>query len=71
MDDALLVVDRSVKPKNGSIAVIAYNNEFLCREVRMKNRAISFTNGKNDIESGEVEIFGIVRKVINNYDYAL
>jgi DNA polymerase V len=65
MNGALLIVDRSVTPKNGSIAVILYDNEFLCWEMRIKNRRVSFTNGSKDIEGGDIEIFGIVRTAIN------
>jgi DNA polymerase V len=67
LNGTLLIVDRSIKPKNGSIAIIQYEDDFLCREVRIKNRTISFTNGDKDIEGKDIEIFGVVRKAINDY----
>jgi DNA polymerase V len=63
---SLLVVDRSIKPETGSVVVAAYDGEFLCREMEIKNKRISFTDGKKTITPGEGEavIFGTVRAVV-------
>jgi DNA polymerase V len=63
---SLLVVDRSIKPQSGAVVVAAYDGDFLCREMGMKNNRITFTDGKNAITPGEGEavIFGTVRAVV-------
>ncbi|MDR3140022.1 MAG: hypothetical protein LBT95_10200 [Treponema sp.] len=63
---SLLVVDRSIKPETGAVVVAAYDGEFLCREMEIKNKQISFINGNNTITPGEGEavIFGTVRAVV-------
>jgi DNA polymerase V len=62
----LLVVDRSITPHSGSVVVVAYDGDFLCRELEIKNGRISFTDGEKSInpEEGEAVIFGSVRAVV-------
>jgi DNA polymerase V len=70
-DGTLLVVDRSVKPKNGSLVIIAQEGEFLCREMRRRGRKVVFTNGKAEIPaSPDTEIFGTLKATINQYGNA-
>jgi DNA polymerase V len=65
-DGTLLVIDRSIKPANGSLAIISQNGEFLCREMRKRGRKVVFTNGMTDIPaSPEIEIFGTVKATVN------
>jgi DNA polymerase V len=65
-DGTLLVIDRSLKPKNGSLVVIAQEGEFLCRELRRSGRKVVFTNGRAEIPaSPDTEIFGVVKATVN------
>jgi DNA polymerase V len=65
-DGTLLVIDRSVKPTNGSLAIISQDDKFLCRELRRRGRKVVFTNGKTEIPaSPEIEIFGTVKATVN------
>jgi DNA polymerase V len=67
-DKTLLIIDRSIQPKNGSIVIIAKDGEFLCREMRVKGRKVTFTDGHRTIDGTEVsEIFGTVSEGINDY----
>jgi DNA polymerase V len=63
---SLLVVDRSIIPAGGSVAIVAYDGDFLCREVRIQNKRMNFTDGKTTISPGEGEavVFGTVRAVV-------
>ncbi|GHV83698.1 hypothetical protein AGMMS50212_10380 [Spirochaetia bacterium] len=67
-DGTLLVIDRSVKPTNGSLVVIMNDGNFLCRELRNHGNKTFFTNGQTDIPASHgIEIFGVVRSGINDY----
>jgi DNA polymerase V len=68
---SLLVVDRSESPRDGSLAVIQYAGEFLCRRMVVKKRPSRaqngdavFFDGENEIPAQEAEIFGTVKAVI-------
>jgi DNA polymerase V len=67
-EGTLLVIDRSVKPTNGSLAIIAKDGTFFCRELRQRGRKAVFTNGQTELPaSPEIEIFGTVTVAINDY----
>jgi DNA polymerase V len=63
---SVLVVDRSIKPRSGSVVVAAYDGDFFCRQLEIKDNQISFTDGKTTVTPGEGEgvIFGTVRAVV-------
>ncbi|MDR0552133.1 MAG: hypothetical protein LBG72_09005 [Spirochaetaceae bacterium] len=67
LDGALLIVDRSLKPKNGSIVVIAYEGVFLCRQIKLKNEYAEFSKagGTIRVPHSDYEIFGVVTAAIN------
>ena len=62
----ILVVDRSVQAKSGSIVAVFYNGNPLCKELVIKSgekRLRSFNKSYEDIiitEDDEVQIFGVV-----------
>jgi DNA polymerase V len=64
----LLIVDRSIRPKRGSIVVIVYEGDFLCRELRIKGGHSYFTDGLTEI-GGNIEIFGTVKAAINDFPH--
>jgi DNA polymerase V len=70
--NAILVIDRSLKAKNGDIIVACVEGEFLCREIMITEKKLLVTNcHKNrsiDIEQVlDFEILGVVTSSINMY----
>jgi DNA polymerase V len=66
----LLVVDRSIRPKNGSLAVIIYEDEFLCREFRTRRGRSYFTDGQAEIDGADgIKVFGTVKAAINDFSH--
>jgi DNA polymerase V len=63
---SLLVIDRSVLPVSGSMVVLGYDGEFLCRQMDVVRGVATFTNGKIAIRpgAGEAQIFGVVIAVV-------
>jgi DNA polymerase V len=63
---SLLIVDRSQKPKNGSIVLAVYDGNFLCRQLTLKGKKAVFASDKTEISPApnEYEIFGTVRAVV-------
>jgi DNA polymerase V len=67
---AYLVVDRSRKPQNGDMVIIAYEGEFLCRQVfisiKGKTRGVVFSDGNSEFspDHDEYEFFGVVRGIV-------
>ena len=71
-DNAILVIDRSVKPKNNSIIVTSIDGEFICRKILMGGRKTLSTDcNKNkllDIDKiTDFEVLGTVTSSINIY----
>ena len=76
---ALLVVDRSKKPKNPNqslpqdtnpIVIIRHEGQFFCRLMARLDGKIVFTNGTDDIipTTDDTEIIGVVTASIKLYD---
>jgi SOS-response transcriptional repressor LexA len=64
---SILVVDRSITPAAGMLAVIAYEGGLLCREMTENaDGRLAFTNGKTCITpaEGEAEVFGTVKAIV-------
>jgi DNA polymerase V len=62
----MLVVDRSVEPRSGSLVILAYGDRFLCREMRREGQKTVFSNGRREIvlSPREFELFGTVQAAI-------
>jgi DNA polymerase V len=63
---SLLIVDRSARVISGSVVIIAYEGDFLCREVRFKNKTAIFTSSEREFHAGpdEYRIFGVVKNIV-------
>jgi len=70
---ALLIVDRSKKPRFNQLAIIRHEGQFLCRLMVNRNRQKAFTNGVSEIIpiSDETEIVGAVTASIQVYNHDL
>ena len=71
-NNAILVIDRSIKPKNNSIIVASIEGQFICRRILIgKRMALNTDCHKNkflDIEKIiDFEILGTVTSSINIY----
>ena len=65
---SLLIIDRSVKPKTGSLVILAYEGEFVCRELTKSGKDMVFKDRTHDEikpHEGLVEVFGVVTGVVN------
>ena len=67
-EGSLLVVDRSIRPANGHIVIIAHDGQFLCREARFFKQDAKFASDKREINlaHSEYTIFGVVKAVVRN-----
>ena len=69
-DQAMLVVDRSIKPEHNSIVVVIIDGEFVCKRLKLKPKICLmpdnpeyppiFINSRQ-----ELEIIGVVTTAIN------
>lgn len=71
-DNAILVIDRSIKASNGNIVVASVDGNFICRKLIMNNKKILTTachkNSYIDIDLIlDFEILGVVTSSINIY----
>ena len=71
-NNAILIIDRSLKPANGNIVVASINGEFLCRKILLGSKKALVTNCPNnkilDIDKIiNFEFLGVVTSSINRY----
>lgn len=71
-NNAILIIDRSLKPTNGNIVVASINGEFLCRKILLGSKKALVTNCPNnkilDIDKIiNFEFLGVVTSSINRY----
>jgi hypothetical protein len=66
---SLLIVDRSLRPRTGSLAVISCGGEFLCRELRaLPGQGPVFIGGGSRLPAGDCPVFGVVTAAVRLYD---
>ena len=47
-NNAILIIDRSLKPSNGNIVVASINGEFLCRKILLGSKKVLVTDCSNN-----------------------
>tara|TARA_Y100000817_G_scaffold293306_1_gene266170 strand:- start:314 stop:745 length:432 start_codon:yes stop_codon:yes gene_type:complete len=72
-DEAILIVDRSLKPKHGSIVVASLDGDFICKRLQLKPRLCLLPeNPKYEpiyIQHGQdLDIMGTVTAAINKFE---
>ena len=72
-DQAILIVDRSLKPKHGSIVVASLDGDFVCKRLQLKPRLCLLPeNPKYEpiyIQHGQdLDIMGTVTAAINKFE---
>ena len=72
-DQAILIVDRSLKPKHGSIVVASLDGDFICKRLQLKPRLCLLPeNPKYEpiyIQHGQdLDIMGTVTAAINKFE---
>ena len=72
-DQAILIVDRSLKPKHGSIVVASLDGDFVCKRLQLKPRLCLLPeNPKYEpiyIQHGQdLDIVGTVTAAINKFE---
>ena len=72
-DQAILIVDRSLKPKHGSIVVASLDGDFVCKRLQLKPRlCLMPENTKYEpiyVQHGQVlDIMGTVTAAINKFE---
>ena len=72
-DQAILIVDRSLKPKHGSIVVASLDGDFVCKRLLLKPRLCLLPeNSKYKpiyIQHGQdLDIVGTVTAAINKFE---
>lgn len=72
-DQAILIVDRSLKPKHGSIVVASLDGDFVCKRLHLKPRLCLLPeNSKYEpiyIQHGQdLDIMGTVTAAINKFE---
>ena len=71
-DQAVLIVDRSIKPSHNSIVVATLDGEFVCKRLKLKPKMCLMPDNPNYppifINNGQVlEIVGTVTAAINKF----
>ena len=72
-DQAILIIDRSLNPKHGSIVVASLDGDFVCKRLQLKPRLCLLPeNSKYEpiyIQYGQdLDIMGTVTAVINKFE---
>ena len=72
-DQAILIVDRSLKPKHGSIVVASLDGDFVCKRLQLKPRLCLLPeNPKYEpiyIQHGQdLDLMGTVTAAINKFE---
>ena len=72
-DNAILIIDRSLNPKHGSIVVASLDGDFVCKRLQLKPRLCLLPeNSKYEpiyIQHGQdLDIMGTVTAVINKFE---
>jgi DNA polymerase V len=68
----ILVVDRSLEPKSGSVVIAVLNGELTVKRIRIKRKKITLEPENPDFQSREVaegsefEVWGVVTNVIHS-----
>ena len=71
-EDSILVIDRSLDPKNGDIVVVSIGNEFFCRKIIIGSKKSLITNCLNNSTKDldnilDFKFLGVVISSINIY----
>lgn len=72
-DGDLLVIDRSLEPKDGKIAVCFVDGEFTCKRIKLKKDGIWLMPANVDYrpihisEQSDFQVWGIVTHVIKSF----
>ena len=72
-DQAILIVDKSLKPKHGSIVVASVDGEFVCKRLQLKPRICLMPENPDyepiHIQHGQdLDIMGTVTAAINKFE---
>ncbi|WP_419836240.1 LexA family protein [Xanthocytophaga agilis] len=72
-DNAIIIVDRSKKFKDGSIVLAVLDNEFTCKRLKIENRKVYLSPENSDFkeilitEDMSFKVWGVVTSAINNF----
>ena len=75
LDNAILVVDRSLHPGNNDIVLASVNNDFTCKKLRIVDGCMRLSPESDDkrfkeiipSEGTEVVIWGVVTSAVNEF----
>ena len=68
----LLIVDRSIKPKNNSVVIVSIDGELIVKRIKISGKRILLSSDNKDYgnvkinNESDIFIWGIVTKVIHN-----
>ena len=70
LDDALLIVDRSLQPQNDDVVIASVNGELTCKLLDLRARVLRAASSEYApipvSEDIDCQIFGVVTNVINH-----